>query len=112
MTSLSSCGEVRCGLEERNPKYQRRRTDVRLQSEVTDHLYFVLQLESITFLCIGPSPFAVQERVMVFLQNILAFPDEAVSKNYLCAPSVEHPNLEYFDNSIRFLELKIKEGIS
>lgn len=49
---------------------------------------------------------------MVFLQNILASPDKAVSKNYLCAPSTEHPNLEYFDNSIRFLELKLKEGIS
>lgn len=39
-------------------------------------------------------------------------PNEQASKNDQCSPSPEHPNLEYFDNNIRFLELELKEEIS
>ena len=80
VTSHSSCREVRCGLKERCGLKKRKtkpviiskekNRQIRCKAAVRDHwspLSCFRPRTRITFLCVGPSPFAVQERVMLFL---------------------------------------------
>lgn len=122
VTSHSSCSRARLGEvwtkgEKTKPVIvsKEKNRQIRCKAAVRDHwspLSCFRVTTRITFLCMDSSPFAIQERLILFLKNILDFPNEEASENDLCSPSPEHPNLKYFDKSIKFLELELKEGIS